>query len=285
MTDSSTPYSVVVFAYNEEKAIERCVDSIFENAGEGLVSVRIVANGCRDRTCELVRAMQGKHPSLELTEIPIGDKCNAWNQYVHELADLSVPVHFFADADVWFTGNVFEVLAGKLGQSSTANAAAGLPMSGRNQDIYRQMLVERYCLFGNCYALTADFLRLVRSRQFRLPKGLLWIDSAITKAVNSDIGDPHQGHSDRIVFEDGCGYAFPSLSPWKLGDISVYFSRIARYEAGKLQERLLRELSFDDWPDQCREINHRVLEKIDAGKWKTTWYLRKMIRRKLLRKL
>ena len=279
--ESDARYSIAVFAYNEESGIERCIRSLYENSDSRLDRVVVLANGCSDRTVEISNALISEYSNLEVLEIEVPDKCNAWNTYVHETASLETPVHFFVDADVWFVGDVFKHLSKALSSSDVANAAAGFPMSGRNREAYAKLMTERYCLFGNCYALKSQFLSLIREKKFSLPIGLMWIDSAITKAVNSDLEDQRRGHNDRIVSIPGCGYAFDSLFFLNPSDIKLYLSRIARYETGKLQKHFLEQIPFDQWPESLSGINQRALKKLSEGGLSVPWYLKRGVRRRL----
>lgn len=276
-------YDVAVFAHNEEAGIRRCVGSIFENSDARLERVVILANGCTDSTVKVSQDLASQYEGLEVCEIEIADKCNAWNIYVHDIARPETAVHFFVDSDVWFVGNVFETLSRQLCANERAHAAAGFPMSGRNRKHYEELITKRHCLFGNCYGLKSSFIDLLRKESFRLPVGLLWIDSAITKVINSDLQDQKVGFNDRIIYLPGCGYAFDSLSFLKLRDIRLYLSRIARYEAGKLQEQFLAEMPFDQWPVSLVDVNERALSRIASGEFKTPWFLRSRVIRKLQR--
>lgn len=263
-------YSITMFAYNEEHNIARAVKSIFDNSDDQLARVVVIANGCTDNTAGVLKALSNKpaYDKLEVIELALGDKCNAWNHYVHDLAGQN-DVHFLVDADVSFTKNAFPRMAVKLMADERANAVAGLPFSGRNQSQYEDLVVNGWCLFGNCYGVKHRFLELLRERHFRLPIGLGWIDSEITKAIHNDVGlvkDPAKG---RIICDPECGYEFESLSLLKKDDWSLYLNRITRYKLGQMQEVYLDQLEYADWPDNLLEINKRILAEIPNN---TPWY-------------
>ncbi|WP_440903471.1 glycosyltransferase family A protein [Catenovulum sp. SX2] len=279
-------YSIVMFAYNEEKNIEKSLKSVFDNVDENLQQLTVIANGCTDNT---VSVLQQLKQSLNLTklriiELTLGDKCNAWNQYVHQLHDDSL-VHFFVDADVEFTQGAFAKMAPKLVNDPDAAAIAGLPFSGRNIQTYRDMVIKHKCLFGNCYALKLSFLHLAQQKSFYLPIGLGWIDSAITKVVKRDIEDRDEPMQQRVIFDADCGYKFTSLSVFNLSDIKLYFSRIARYQTGKLQEQYLEKLSFVEWPRNLAEINQKILQRIEQKEIKLKFYLKNKVIKRLQKQL
>lgn len=285
MTNISSSYKVAVFAYNEERNITRCIESIISNSDQNLSEIVVLANGCTDRTVDRTKLLAKKHALVKIIEIDEGDKCNAWNSYVYELATDEDKVHFFTDGDCTFTGDAFSILNAQLLASSKANAAAAIPMSGRHRKQYLKLLQDRHCLFGNCYALKHEFILTIRNSQFQLPKGLLWIDSAITKAVNSDLIDQNVGYDNRIIYNLDCGYKFDSLRPFSPPDIRLFYSRLARYRAGKIQEQYLAKLHFHEWPRDLSEINKLAIEDIDKGKTRLPLLFKQLVRKKLASKI
>jgi glycosyltransferase involved in cell wall biosynthesis len=271
-------YSIVMFAHNEEKNIQGSITSVLSNVDEKLNQFTVIANGCSDATASIVNHLisQDSTNRLTLVELEVADKCNAWNTYVHKLARNS-EIYFFLDADVRFTTNVFPKMYSKLIQVENVNAIAGLPFSGRNMKQYKFMVENKYCLFGNCYGLKADFIELLKNKGFKLPIGLGWIDSAITKIVNTDIGEIAQPKKGKVTFDDTCGYEFDSLSLFNKSDWQLYINRITRYRLGKMQEKHLDKLPFVTWPDTLHDINELVLSEIKAN---SPWY--NVLERKLV---
>ena len=80
-----------MFAYNEQDNIETSITSVFNSTDEKLNCFHIIANGCSDNTVAVANEVKQKlnFDQLTIHEIELGDKCNAWNTYVHELADAS----------------------------------------------------------------------------------------------------------------------------------------------------------------------------------------------------
>jgi glycosyltransferase involved in cell wall biosynthesis len=262
-------YNIVMFAHNEEKNIKRSVTSVLDSAGASLNKLFVIANGCNDLTCSEIKKLQlfSSNYKLCLVELELGDKCNAWNHYIHDIVDDS-PIHFFVDADVQFVDGTFERLSQHLANDTNANAAAGLPFSGRNQQHYLDMVKQGRCLFGNCYALKREFIETIRQKSFYLPIGLGWIDSAITKIVNRDLADIPNPKEGRIIYDLNSGYRFDSLSIFSKADRQLYVNRIVRYRLGKYQEKYLEKCSFLSWPRVLDKINTAVLNDIRANaKW------------------
>jgi hypothetical protein len=258
-----------MFAHNEGKHIVNSITSVLDSVDVNLNKLYVIANGCTDDTSSAIKKLQltVSNDKISLIELELGDKCNAWNHYVHHIADGS-PVHFFVDADVQFVPGTFGRLSQGLANAEGANAAAGLPFSGRNQQQYLDMVKQGRCLFGNCYALKREFIETIRQKSFYLPIGLGWIDSAITKIVNRDLEDTPNPKEGRIVYDLESGYRFDSLSFFSKADRQLYVNRIIRYRLGKHQEKYLEKCSFLSWPRVLDKINASVLKDIRANaKW------------------
>jgi len=92
----------MVLAHNEERYIKACLDSIFTADPACSFEVFVMANGCSDRTEEIVREYARRRPEVKLVSLALGDKCNAWNVFIHETIPADCPgreVYFFMDGD------------------------------------------------------------------------------------------------------------------------------------------------------------------------------------------
>lgn len=275
-----------MFAYNEAGNITKSITSIFNNSDDNLAQFHVIANGCTDNTVDVAKRCKQDlgFDKLVLSDLEIGDKCNAWNHYMHDLAP-EVDTHFFVDADVKFSANCFAQMHEKLiSTPSETVAIAGMPLSGRNIAFYRSLIIERACFFGNLYGLKHSFVQRVREEDFYLPVGLNWIDSFLTKAVNTDLAFFNYNLPDRTTYQEGVGYYFDSLSPFKKDDIKLYINRIARYELGKLQEVHLDSTPVKSWPRNLHALNLAIRENFEEES-KALGFIKKRLVRKRLNKL
>jgi hypothetical protein len=276
-----------MFAYNEQNNIANSLTSVFQNKSTSLKHVYLITNGCTDNTAEHAERLKQElsFTELNIINIELGDKCNAWNHYMHNLAD-DVEHHFFIDADVNFSDNCFEQMHNKLITTETSTVAiAGLPLSGRNIEFYRSLVIKRACFFGNLYGLKHCFVERIREADFYLPIGLNWIDSFLTKAVNTDIQFFNYNLPNRVTYIEGVGYQFDSLSPFKVDDIKLYFNRIARYELGKLQETYLDSLDVANWPKDMSGINQKISANFDKQTNALSIIKRFLVRKRLTKLL
>jgi glycosyltransferase involved in cell wall biosynthesis len=92
--------SVCIPAYNEESTIESTISSVLKQtiAEEADLEILVGANGCSDRTVEMVASLEREHPGIvRLLDIDQKGKPNAWNTLRSEAAH---DVLIFMDGDV-----------------------------------------------------------------------------------------------------------------------------------------------------------------------------------------
>ncbi|MBP7279660.1 MAG: glycosyltransferase family 2 protein, partial [Sedimentibacter sp.] len=104
---------IAIMAHNEEKIISRAIESCFkQNCPQGfLINVLVVANGCSDRTEEIVSGMMNKYNNMiELITLEKKGKTIALNkaiEYIEYKVQNGRNIHYvvFMDADCEFYGN------------------------------------------------------------------------------------------------------------------------------------------------------------------------------------
>ena len=238
-------WSIAVFAHDEADRIAATLRSIVV-AAQGVpvdvvVDVVVLANGCRDRTVEIVRelALQSNH--LRVVEIALGDKANAWNHYVHNIAATApaevVAMHVFVDGDIRVEPGSFAALAAAFHQVPSANAVGALPTSGRDREAWSRRMIASGTLAGGLYALRGDFVERIRQRKIRIPQGLIGEDWLVSLFASSDLNPValSLASAPRVAFAPDAGFSFRSLSPWHPADYRTYLRRLWRYALRAVQ--------------------------------------------------
>lgn len=223
----------MVLAHNEERHISACLDSIFEADPGHRLEVFVMANGCTDRTEEIVREYARRRADLHLVSIVLGDKCNAWNVFIHE----TVPTHcigrdfyFFVDGDARVVRGSFTAMARALREHPHAHAASAVPASGRNIERDRQEILEQHGLVANLYSLRGSFVDRLRALSVRIPLKLEGDDGLIGALIKWDLAPEQQGFDQaRIVPCADAAFEFESFSPMRLMDWKSYWKRAVRY--------------------------------------------------------
>lgn len=262
MPPTEAPWAVMVLAHNEERRIAACLDSLFDGEpGRGL-EVFVMANGCTDRTEDVVREYAVRRPGVRLVSITMADKCNAWNVFVHETARTLAPdrdAYFFVDGDCRVAPGSLTRLTEGLRANPHAHAASAPPASGRSLQKDRRELLENRGLVANLYALRGSFVRTLRDRRVRLPLGLEGDDGLLGSLIKWDLDPAGRGFDDQRV--EPCpeaGFVFDSMSIWDPAEWRGYWRRAVRYGRRRYEFRLLaprlKRLGLQGLPTHISEL-------------------------------
>jgi glycosyltransferase involved in cell wall biosynthesis len=240
---SNSPWCVMVLAYNEERHIEACLDSIFQGEPSRAIDVYVMANGCTDRTEHVVRDYRRKRPSVHLVSIALGDKCNAWNVFIHETVQKCCSgkdIYFFMDGDARIVPGSLTALELGLSGNPRAHAASAPPASGRSMENDRQELLNGHHLVANLYAIRGDFVRRLQAEGVRLPLKLEGDDGLLGILIKWDL-QPEAGKTDdsRIQPCASAGFTFTSVDRRNWGEWRGYWRRLVRYGRRRFEFQLL----------------------------------------------
>ena len=236
-------WPVMVLAYNEERHIVACLDSIFAGEQDRPIEVFVMANGCTDNTEALVREYASKQPAVHLVSIPLGDKCNAWNVFIHETVPARCPgrsVYFFMDGDARVVPGSFTSMARALQTHPHAHAASAVPASGRNARRDREEILADHGLVANLYSLRGHVVDRLQAQAVRIPLKLEGDDGLIGALLKWDLA-PERNSFDaqRIVPCADAAFEFESMSPARVADWKLYWKRAVRYGRRRYEFQLL----------------------------------------------
>lgn len=233
LSAGASAWPVMVLAHNEERHITACLDSIFAADPNLDFTVYVMANGCTDRTEDIVRQYGRKRPEVHLVSIALGDKCNAWNVFIHETVPAFCQgrdVYFFMDGDARAVSGSFSAMARALRANSYAHAASAVPASGRNIARDRDEMVEEHGLVANLYSLRGTFVERLRAQSVRIPLNLEGDDGLIGALVKWDLHPERDGFDHkRIVACADAAFEFQPMSPVRPADWKLYWKRAVRY--------------------------------------------------------
>ena len=234
-------WSVCIFAHNEERLLHRCLAALEGAAAGGDYVVHVMENGSTDETASVAKAFAAVDPRIHVHELELGDKSNAWNEYVHRVSQ-KADMHVFIDGDVQPSKGAFKSLAHAFEGSPEALAAAALPASGRNRRAWASRLFQKRYLSGNLYAFSNEAWSVFRERDLRLPTGAVGEDGLISYLMLTDLkGGRDDNHKDRIAIAAGATFEFDSLSI-RPHDIAIYHGRLRRYSKRFFQNEVLYDL-------------------------------------------
>ncbi len=254
-------FPVMVLAYNEEAQIEACLDSIFAANADMEFDVFVMANGCTDGTEHIVRDYASRRPEVHLVSIALGDKCNAWNVFIHE----TVPQHcadreiyFFMDGDARSGPSALLNLAKALREDTHAHAASAPPGSGRDKKKDWTALVDNRALVANLYALRGSFVDRLRDLRVKLPLKLEGDDGLLGALIKWDL-KPGKGWDDTLIHP--CTDAWFEFDPVPMTSVQEwrkYWRRLIRYGRRRYEFALLGQrlpkLGLAGLPTDIQEI-------------------------------
>ena len=262
------PPSVAIFAHNEERRIARCLESLTWAARDpSSIQVKVLINGSTDRTEEIVSGWAQSHPNVEPVVISLGDKANAWNEYVYS----SLPLdrnHYFLDGDCWLPPFTLDVLEDEFTHGAPLCVA---PLPFNVSDSLREFLTRFSLPCGTMYGLSADFLRRLIAANIRMPIGFIGDDNLIASLVHSDLDD-HFGNYDRsrVRIVDRVGPV--AHRPGVREAFRLQRHRLRRYALRRVQMELLnvhvRKFGLRALPATAQELSRHWREP-GIG-----WYLR-----------
>lgn len=249
--------SVCIFARNEERLLPQCAGSLMRAGLGGADEVHILVNGSTDNTLFAARALAAADPRIRVHELPVGDKANAWNDYVHRIAPEGA-THAFIDGDIAASAGALTALQEALAASPRAYAAAALPAAGRSRRQWARAMFLNRQISGNLYALSAAAVAAFRRRRLRLPFGAKGEDGLIAYLLLTDLqGGEDDSHDYRIVIAEGATFEFEPLQP-NIRDLKIYSRRLQRYSERHFQKKLLyrrlKENGVRAMPDAVSQI-------------------------------
>jgi glycosyltransferase involved in cell wall biosynthesis len=254
-------WPVMVLAHNEQRHIGACLDSIFSADPNAPLEVYVMANGCTDSTEEIVRGYARKNCHVHLVSIDLGDKCNAWNVFMHEIVPQQCSgqeLYFFMDGDAQVVPGSFSAMERAMKSEPLALAVGAPPASGRSMLHDREELLRERGLVANLYGLRGSFVVRCQSVGVRIPLNLEGDDGLVGALVKWNL-DPTEPMSDELIAPCAdAGFTFDSFTFSRISDLRAYWKRMVRYGRRGYEFRLLgprlRSGGIGAMPKDIREI-------------------------------
>lgn len=263
--------SFAVFAHNEQDLIGECLDSLLSEL-KGLEGrIVVLVNGSSDRTLEIVKSYQAHHSNVEHVNLKFGDKANAWNYYVHSIADES-SAHFFVDGDITISERSVKSILEVMASDEHALAFSTLPSGGRKSKSWARTVMKYHGLPGAFYGLPNSTLKAMRDIQFYMPVGLVGDDTYLQWILKRSF-DP-EGTVDKKKVRPVSNAYFLYESRF-IFDLGFHIARQRRYALRDIQMRMLEEHLKDKGIKQCvAHISDLYPDFSLARHIPTTWKLK-----------
>ncbi|WP_088891786.1 glycosyltransferase [Leptolyngbya ohadii] len=172
--------SIGILGYNEEFGIGQLLQSMRSQTlfqpdsrfwQHYRIAITVISNGSTDRMAAVARTHLKELASLgietQVVELPIADKCNAWNYFVHRAAAHS-DYYILLDADVvLISADGLADLITRLERNPKARLCAGKVIDHKGNLVPRK-------LDGKCYAGRGEILQ-----QIAIPDGIVMDDAYV----------------------------------------------------------------------------------------------------------
>lgn len=231
---------VAVFAHNESRRIIACLEALRASPIPPNTTCYVIANGCTDDTVARVIDYALHIPWVKVLELSIGDKANAWNYFVHEIAP-EAESFFFTDGDCQVEKGSLQYLEEPLLRDKSINAASGVP-SRRNLSlgVFRHDITVHGGFAGNLYILSGDFVSRLRAQDVRLPRGLIGDDSLVSALALWNLDPSTDWKHERIEVVPTATFRYEPVIRTTLFDPMFYIRRLRRYSVRYFQNQLIR---------------------------------------------
>jgi glycosyltransferase involved in cell wall biosynthesis len=232
--------SVCVFACNEAASIADSLAALMESGLGPEDQVHVVVNGSSDATDDIARNFAARDGRVSVHVLGFGDKANAWNHYVHRIADDGAH-HVFMDGDVRPGSGAIGALCAALDDHADALAASALPRGGRRSPAWARQILENHGMPGNLYMLRDTTVARMRARRFFLPVGLVGDDTFLRWMLLRDLDPSSEIRKDRIRPAALACFEYDSFPVASFSGLRALYKRHRRYSRRDMEMELLTE--------------------------------------------
>ena len=269
MNTHQRPWTVVIFACRESLTqLRQTLDAARVSAASCAV-IHVLVNGNQVLASTLVQELTQRQtastkdaggPAIQVWSIPLGDKANAWNQYIHRLW-AGEEIAFFVDGYVRLNPDAVDLLGRAVTANAQALAGTGVPTMGRSAKALRENMIVNTGYHGNFCCIKGDTVRELREKHIRLPVGLYRTDS-LMGAILCYALDPssHSWEDYRIHVHPTASWEIDEAKWWRWRDVRAAVNRHFRQVRGKLENAALtdhlanRQCSPAQLPATAREL-------------------------------
>jgi len=273
--------AVAIFAHQEERRIGLCLGSLPLDRPD--TRFHILVNGTTDATVERAQGFAAGRAHVIVHDIAQGGKSRTWNHFVHELLSGEEDAVIFMDGDAEITSGSIDALVADLAAHPQANAAAGMPVNGRQAQIYRRNLKVEGGLFGDLYALPRRFFAAIRERGLRLPDDLIGDDGMVAAWAHTDLERDANWAPERIVACEGAGFRCEPVSLFSPASWHMQYRRMHNYSLRYFQNRILSDIMGREGPEglprRMAELYGEWLPRFRPRGGITGWFDRKALAR------
>ena len=231
-------WSIAVFARNEQARISDCLRALDEATCGTSCHVTVIVNGSSDRTALMAqKSLPDLKTPASVYEVQYGCKSNAMNLFIHQLRP-AARFYAFVDAAAFVGPHALQAMANALETRPDMTAVSGLPQTGRTAHLMRQSTLEGAKLFGQMFAVRADFLDALVRLGRQIPIGVYRCDGLFAGYIEHETdGVAHPTPVRRVMNVPEATWRTRPISYFSPRDLKKGFDRLVRQQRGRLENQ------------------------------------------------
>lgn len=192
--------SIGILGYNEEYGIVHLLNSLRSQVllqETPDLEIVVISNGSQDRMAAVARQELAtfKDVQSKVVELPIADKCAAWNHLIHHVAR-SADYYIFLDADVVLAEPTsLKELLQNLTEHPACRICGGKVLNPRGEIVNRHHADSECYIDGKCYALRGDI-----ARNIYIPNGVVLDDAYIASTTITNWYEMSPAAGDKLGY-------------------------------------------------------------------------------------
>ncbi len=248
MKASLSDSALVIFISRERiGTCLRTIEAAFTSANgvSSSCSLDLLVNGNDQLASELaheVHEVFGPNPLIpcRVWSVPLGDKANAWNTYIHKIW-CGEGLVFFIDGYVRLRPNALHQLEVSLAENPATLAASGVPTVGRTASRLRNEMLKSGGFHGNLCSLRGSVIDEMRRRTIRIPIGMYRVDSLVGAFLCFGFNPAaYSWDTERIVVAGGASWDIDEKRWWVVSDVHAKIKQIMRQAKGRLENAAVK---------------------------------------------
>ena len=240
------PWKLVIFASRESLTVLIRTLKAAQVAARETLGIDVVINGNRPLALALTNQLDNPELAHEAVpvrvwDIAVGDKANAWNQYVHQIW-AGESIAFFIDGYVRLNPNSIMLLAEAIADKVEVLGGTGVPNGGQTRDASHPHPTPENGFHGNFCCIKGTAIAQMRRRKISLPFGLYRVDSLMGALLTLGL-DPVSNVwlGSRIYVHPEASWQTDTKHWWRISDIRAQVKRIFRQSRGVLENLAIRD--------------------------------------------
>lgn len=261
-------FDIAVFAANEASTIVECIASLDRACQGRRAHITCLFNGTSDSSLSILKELDFLNADFSAYQFSVADKTNAINHFLYDLRQ-DADIYFGLDGYVRINPSGLEAMKDSLFKNPDANAASGIPITGRSLKQLGTKILRGGVLVGGFYALSSSFVNRIVSHGYKLPRQLYRGDGLLGSMAAHDLdalGLPWENR--RIIGVSHAKFSVRPLSPFRVRDLVRQFNREIRQARGMMENEAIKSIIYEGGygalPDNANQMLRMWLSRNEA---------------------